>query len=403
MKKEQVLARIIIRVRLGIAVPEEREILGKWLDEGGANRRLYKNIIRGKSIAQRLRLEDEIYQTTDFKRVYDEVARRLAVHRAHRISSRRMIMLGAGIAACLLVACMMLYPLFKIEEEVQPVVNQVKQLVVQVENDKVTLVLGNGERIGLGERFPDSLRLAQATLIGGDGMLQYEVDMDSVSKDVEINRIMTAVGGDFSVVLSDGTRVWLNSMSELVYPVRFVGDRREVQLRGEAYFEVKHDLSRPFIVRVGDMETRVLGTSFNISAYENEETVNTTLLEGKVQVSLTDRGLNIPSIVLMPGMQSRWKKGKGEFSVRKVDLKNVVAWRYGEFVFDEDDMDVVTRMLARWYGVRFVWDGERKGRHTFSGKMSKDEKLSSILTMLTLAGGPEFKIENGTVHIIEKR
>lgn len=89
--------------------------------------------------------------------------------------------------------------------------------------------------------------------------------------------------------------------------------------------------------------------------------------------------------------------------MRKVDTKNVVAWRYGEFVFDEDDIEVVTRMLSRWYDVRFVHDGGMKGRHTFSGKMSKDEKLTSILKMLTLAGGPEFKFENGVVHIIEKR
>ena len=107
--------------------------------------------------------------------------------------------------------------------------------------------------------------------------------------------------------------------------------------------------------------------------------------------------------VLRPGMQSCWKKETGEFSVRKVDTKNVVAWRYGEFVFDEDDIEVVTRMLSRWYEVRFVYDGKRKGRHTFSGKMSKDEKLESILKILTLAGGPEFRVEDGIVHIIEKR
>jgi len=211
------------------------------------------------------------------------------------------------------------------------------------------------------------------------------------------------VGGEYFVVLSDGTRVWVNSTSEFVYPVQFIGDRRVVQLKGEAYFEVKHDPARPFIVQVRDVETRVLGTAFNVSAYENEESVYTTLLTGKVQVSLMDQKSDIPSMILKPGMQSCWKSGTGEFSVRKVDTKNVVAWRYGEFVFDEDDIEVVTRMLSRWYEVRFVYDGKRKGRHTFSGKMSKDEKLESILKILTLAGGPEFRVEDGIVHIIEKR
>ncbi len=103
-----------------------------------------------------------------------------------------------------------------------------------------------------------------------------------------------------------------------------------------------------FIVQVRDVETRVLGTAFNISAYENEESVYTTLLTGKVQVSLMDQKSDIPSMILKPCMQSCWKRERESFSVRKVDTKNVVAWRYGEFVFDEDDIEVVTRMLSRW-------------------------------------------------------
>lgn len=402
MKREQILARVIIRVRLGMATEEERELLGKWLDEEVANRRLYRNIIRGKSIAGRLRLEDEINQTTDFQKVYEEVARRLAVHRSRRYSLRRIVVVSGAIASCLVGIFVALHPLVKVEvHESISVQGELKEM--KIVKEKVMLVLGNGERIGLVKQVPDSLKLEQATLIGTKGGLYYEANTDSVPEREEFHRIETAVGGEYFVVLSDGTRVWVNSMSEFVYPVQFIGNRRVVQLKGEAYFEVKHDPARPFIVQVRDVETRVLGTAFNISAYENEESVYTTLLTGKVQVSLMDQKSDIPSMILKLGMQSCWKKGTGEFSVRKVDTKNVVAWRYGEFVFDEDDIEVVTRMLSRWYEVRFVYDGKRKGRHTFSGKMSKDEKLESILKMLTLAGGPEFRMEDGIVHIVEKR
>lgn len=401
MKREQILAKIIIRVRLEMASDEEREILGEWLDEKAANRRLYKDIIRGKCIARRLKLEDEINQTTDFQKIYEEVSRRLAMHGSRRIPLRQIVV-GAAVASCFVGILIIFHPLVKVEVH-RTISVQGDLKGVTVEKEKVMLVLGNGERIGLVKHVPDSLKLAQATLIGAKGSLQYEINTDSVPEQEELHKIMTGVGGDFFVVLSDGTRVWLNSTSELVYPVQFIGDRRVVQLKGEAYFEVKHDSSRPFIVQVRDVETKVLGTAFNVSAYEDEESVYTTLLTGKVQVSLRDRKSDIPSMVLKPGMQSCWKKGTGEFSVRKVDTKNVVAWRYGEFVFDEDDIEVVTRMLSRWYDVRFVHDGGQRGRHTFSGKMSKDEKLTSILKMLTLAGGPEFKVENGVVHIIEKR
>ena len=324
------------------------------------------------------------------------------MHRSRRYSLRRIVVVSGAIASCLVGIFVALHPLIKVEvHESMSVQGELKEM--KIVKEKVMLVLGNGERIGLVKQVPDSLKLAQATLIGTKGGLYYEANTDSVPEREEFHRIETAVGGEYFVVLSDGTRVWVNSTSEFVYPVQFIGDRRVVQLKGEAYFEVKHDPARPFIVQVRDVETRVLGTAFNVSAYENEESVYTTLLTGKVQVSLMDQKSDIPSMILKPGMQSCWKSGTGEFSVRKVDTKNVVAWRYGEFVFDEDDIEVVTRMLSRWYEVRFVYDGKRKGRHTFSGKMSKDEKLESILKILTLAGGPEFRVEDGIVHIIEKR
>ena len=101
-------------------------------------------------------------------------------------------------------------------------------------------------------------------------------------------------------------------------------------------------------------------------------------------------------------MQLKLDKESGDFSVEKVRVEEITAWRYGVFMFAEDDIEVVTRMLSRWYDVKFVFDGERKGPHTFSGRMSKDDKLNEILKMLTLTGGPEFKIEGNTVHIIEK-
>ena len=236
MKREQILARIIIRVRLEMASNEEREILGEWLDEKAANRRLYKDIIRGKCIARRLRLEDEINQTTDFQKVYEEVSRRLSVHGSRRMPLRRIVV-GAAIASCFVGILTIFHPLVKVEvHRTMSLQGDLKEITV--EKEKVMLVLGNGERIGLVKHVPDSLKLAQATLIGAKGSLLYEINTDSVPAQEEFHKIMTAVGGDFFVVLSDGTRVWLNSTSELVYPVQFIGDRRVVQLKGEAYFEV---------------------------------------------------------------------------------------------------------------------------------------------------------------------
>lgn len=394
------LARIIIRVKMGIASQEERDILGEWLDENEENRQLYKNIIRGKCIARRLRWEDEIYQTTNFKRVYREVYKRLGEPRGRR---KLFVRISAGVAAACLCGVMLTWYYYSDVKVNVPSEVKRELAVVNPKVEKVMLVLEDGKQIGLESHVLDDVNVVQATLIGEKGRLSYELKQDSIPEKEIKHKIYTIIGGDYSLVLSDGTRVWLNAESELEYPVRFVGDERVVRLKGEAYFEVSRDTSKPFVVETGETRTRVLGTSFNISAYDNEEVVYTTLLSGKVEVSSCgDEGQPIRSVMLKPGMQSGWQREKGKFTLKKVDVEDVVAWRYGVFVFNEDDIEVVTRMLSRWYEVKFEFDGKRVGHHTFSGKMSKDEKLESILKMLTLAGGPEFKVEGKIVRIIEK-
>ena len=394
--RAQMLARIIIRVKLGIASLEEREKLLAWLDESEENRQLHKDIIRGKCIAERLRLEDEINETTDFKQVYGKVYKRLTT-RGEKQKLFIRIGIGGVVAACLCGVALVISSLWlgKGKDRIE------ENIVSTVRHEKVMLVLEDGKQIGLSTGVPDRIDLAQATLVGEVGRLSYEPRPDSMSLREVRHKIYTMAGGDYSLVLGDGTRVWLNAESELEYPVQFVGKERVVKLKGEAYFEVMHDSVKPFIVEAAGTRTRVMGTSFNIGAYDDENIVYTTLLSGRVEVSLTGKD-GVKPIILNPGEQSLWSKGKGEFTMKKVNTEDVIAWRYGIFVFNEHDIEIVTRVLSRWYGTKFVFDRECTGKHSFSGKMSKDEKLESILKILTLAGGPEFKVEKDIVHVIEK-
>ncbi|KIO47361.1 MULTISPECIES: FecR family protein [Sanguibacteroides] len=397
--RARLLAEIIIRVKLRRASLEEREELGKWLDESDENRQLYKSIIRGESIAKRLKLEDEINRTTSFDEVHKEISGKLL---AGKRQKRYFVLGGSVVAASVVVACMLLiFGLEKQQKESSPVMAGQEKVEINPAKGKVMLVLENGKQINLSNSLPDTLHLSSVAMIGEKGKLSYRMTADSLPVEEVIHKIVTTVGGDYQLVLSDGTKVWLNAESEIDYPIEFLGDKREVFLKGEAYFEVAPDPEKPFIVKTTSMQTRVLGTSFNINAYENEPNVYTTLLTGKVEVMLNKRG-NASPVVLKPAMQLKLDKESGDFSVEKVRVEEITAWRYGVFMFAEDDIEVVTRMLSRWYDVKFVFDGERKGPHTFSGRMSKDDKLNEILKMLTLTGGPEFKIEGNTVHIIEK-
>lgn len=155
---------------------------------------------------------------------------------------------------------------------------------------------------------------------------------------------------------------------------------------------------QPFIVEAGGIQTRVLGTSFNIQAYRNEKSVYTTLLTGSIRVAVADGG---DAVVLTPGREAIWEKEAGLF-MWSCQGRGCDCLEIGNFIFEEEDIEVVMRMLSRWYEVEFVFDGGRKEKHTFSGRMSKDESLDTVLETIELAGGPEFRREGNIIHLIEK-
>ena len=363
LQKAYRLATIIIRVKLGNVTEEERSELLDWLDESEENRRTYKRIIRGEAIGERIAGEERIGKETDYEKIRISVVRSLVGRRR----SRRMRLWGSvAAAACICaVAVTVLWELSGVRAvpETMPLTGQ------QTETAKVKLILHSGEQIALEQKKEQRIESGDAVIKNEHGQLIY------------------------------GTRVWLNADSELEYPVEFVKKERIVKLSGEAYFEVAPNPEQPFIVEAGGIQTRVLGTSFNIQAYRNEKSVYTTLLTGSIRVAVADGG---DAVVLTPGREAIWEKGSGAIQVEAVNAEDAIAWRYGNFIFEEEDIEVVMRMLSRWYEVEFVFDGGRKEKHTFSGRMSKDESLDTVLETIELAGGPEFRREGNIIHLIEK-
>lgn len=384
------LATVILRVKLGNATEAERAALLDWLDEREENRQTYKRIIRGEAIRERLKAEEKIQAETDFDRLRQILIQKLSERRR----KRRLIRWSAGVAA----ACTIGFAVWigGIDRALPPVSLPLAGLS---EEARVKLVLQSGEEISLEKELAQKLDVGNAVIVNESGALVYRAKDKEKTRTEVLNKIVTVAGGEYTFTLSDGTRVWLNAMSELEFPVDFVGQDRRVRLNGEAYFEVTADPERPFVVETAGMKTRVLGTSFNVQAYCDEQRVFTTLLSGKVEVCLES---GKASLVLEPGMASCWTRGSGELTCKEVDVKNAVAWRYGSFVFEEEDIEVVMRMMSRWYGVEFVFDGGRKRKHTFSGKMSKDESIEEILTRITLAGGPSFRKEENKIYLMEK-
>ena len=227
-----------------------------------------------------------------------------------------------------------------------------------------------------------ALTYNDGTLLSNDVPEPYEVAKRTI-------QISTPKGGQYEVVLPDGTRVWLNAASSLKFPGSFAGSlSREVDLSGEAYFEVAKDKSKAFKVRGSGQVVEVLGTHFNINSYEDEAGVTTTLLEGSVKVN---------AAVLVPGEQSILSK-RGLIHIGPVAVDQVVAWKNGAFQFDETDFASIMRQLERWYDVEIKYKGAVPDIH-YTGRIPRKSKISEVLEMLEETGSVRFKIDNRTVFV----
>ncbi len=387
IEKEIKIADIITRQTFSEEeiTEEEKEMLQEWLEESEKHREWLRKV----------REELPYGEFEKVERISDagEQWQRLEylTRESRRVGWRKWGAYAAGIA--LLVSLGLWFGLR--QEETKNLV--VKMANVDLEMERAFLILNDGNRIELRNR--DTLVEAGISNINiNSGQVKYDVKDDTTGAGLqeEYNSIVIPRGGIYSLILSDGTRVYLNSESELRYPVRFMGKEREVELKGEAFFEVKRDPSCPFVVRTGEMKTRVLGTSFNVFAYADEPLMETTLFSGRVEVAVNGEGWK----VLEPGMQASWGRKEGDnIIVKKVNLELQSCWRDGIFVLMDDELESVMRMLSRWYNVTYEFKGDRSVKHTFTGKIDRNEDLETVLRTLTFLGGPRFEIVDKKVYI----
>jgi len=267
--------------------------------------------------------------------------------------------------------------------------------------DKAILTLANGTRVILDKA--DDGQIAKQGNINiekiKDGHLTYQrlnnehlkIDRRDPVELIAYNTVSTPRAGQYQIILADGTKVWLNSFSSITFPTSFVGKERKVKITGEVYIEVVKDDTLPFIVEAKGQQIEVLGTSFNINAYEDERTVNTTLVSGRIKVIT---GVN--SKILNPGQQA--EVIDNQIKVRPViDISAVVAWKNGYFDFNNADLPTLMRQLSRWYDINPIYVGD-VGSHEFVGNIKRANNLSNVLKILKLSG-VQFRIEGQNLLI----
>ncbi|UOE51334.1 FecR domain-containing protein [Mucilaginibacter sp. SMC90] len=247
-------------------------------------------------------------------------------------------------------------------------------------SDKAILTLANGKKVLLGKNAAGVIAIQVGIQASNStaGKLTYTQNAKATNPDMIIafNTIETPRGGKYEIELPDGTKVWLNAASSLRYPVSFAGQSREVELTGEAYFEVAKDKTRPFTVSASNQKVTVLGTHFNINAYKDEPRIATTLLEGSVKVSYGEN-----HALLAPGQQSSLTEGK--LTVTETDTYVATAWKDGKLAFMRTDLKTVLRQISRWYNVDIEYIGKTP-EFSISGDVSREADLSAMLRILEI-------------------
>jgi ferric-dicitrate binding protein FerR (iron transport regulator) len=263
-------------------------------------------------------------------------------------------------------------------------------------NNKAILTLDDGSKINLDDAKTGILASESNIDIKktGAGQLEYAAGTQSV-KTVKYNILSTPMGGEYQLVLPDGSKVWLNSGSTLRFPTAFIGSERIVELKGEAYFDIAKNPKMPFLVRTNNaMDIKVLGTQFNIMAYDDEKNINTTLIEGSVEV-LKGSG----KTMLKPGQEAILNRGSGNIKVASADLEQAIAWKNGYFIFYNENIESIMRKVSRWYNVDVVYQGNLSNKD-FVGTISRNKNISELLKMLELTGAVHFSIDGRRITVM---
>ena len=264
--------------------------------------------------------------------------------------------------------------------------------------NRAILTLSNGQQINLNTAKNGKLALQGIVSINksASGNLIYQANLEQAGNtgEVQYNTMSTPIGGQYLLVLQDGTKVWLNAASSIKFPTAFTGQERKVEVTGEAYFEVAHNAAKPFRVISSKQIVEVLGTHFNINAYADEAGIRTTLLEGSVKVST-----GLDNIVIKPGEQSVFQDGF--LGVTKhADIDEAVAWKNGYFQFNDEKISSVMHKLSRWYNIEVQYSGDTSNEG-FSGAISRSKNISQVLNMLERTKAVHFKIEGRRVIVLE--
>ncbi|HEY0298135.1 MAG TPA: FecR domain-containing protein [Arachidicoccus sp.] len=393
------IASLIKKERENVLSDQEKTHLEQWKNRSDASKRIYADLKDLKNFKEGL-LKLEAY---DYEQQIQKLSIAANINEQIETSSeakivqikRKKYYLRTAIAAMVLIALgvyLNKYSHNRITSLQQKNIVRTNNVIVPGGNHAV-LTLADGKKIILDTASDGLLNkdINIAIMKSGDAVLTYSGTIKNGV--MTYNSISTPRGGQYQLMLADGTKVWLNAASGLKYPVAFTGKYREVTLEGEAYFEVMKNKKKPFVVNVNGMKVKVYGTHFNVMAYADEAAIKTTLLEGSVMVN---NGAD--SVLIKPGQQAIDKNSNSKMEVRTADIDEELAWTKGEFLFRSISITEIMKQVARWYDADVHFDGDMSGI-LFSGGMRRQQSIRELLEILEADQRIKFVIKDRLITV----
>jgi transmembrane sensor len=364
---------LLRKYRLGLCTPEEEQAIIKWADNLGATP--HAAFTKEEQAVFSELLDKRISELTGVN-MHPRLEPAMVVELVERPrQNKRLWVRWVAAASVILIIATASFLYLNNKKSDQQLAEHTGAGILPG-HDGAILTLADGQKILL-----DSLgngRIAEqgkTTVLVNNGQLVYDVAGEN--KEVLYNTMSTPKGRQYRLLLPDGTKVWLNAASSITYPAAFAGNERTVTIHGEAYFEVAKDKSRPFRVNVnGRSEIEVLGTHFNVNAYDDEETIKTTLLEGSIRLTR-----NAERVTLKPAQQAVSSIHSPLTIDRSPDLDQVMAWKEGYFNFDNASIQSVMKQIARWYDVEVVYEGAVPTDRLL-GELPMDARIEQVLQAL---------------------
>lgn len=385
---------LITREISGEISEEELQELGEWRRKEDANNSLYLKLKNSQNFKSWIVEREEVRIEAGWSKVYSDIKKR----------SRTIILRTISRIAAILILPLFIggVAYFYFDSQIEKnKINQQQYAQIKPGSSKATLTLCDGRDV-----FLDSINMLSLTEIDGteiekiQGEISYRKSEELSIKKPVYNIINVPVGGEYRLTLSDGTKVYLNSMTSLKYPVQFGPGKREVELVGEAYFEVVKNAAKPFVVNTNEMKVEVLGTSFNVNAYEDSKNTVTTLVEGRVKLS---HSLNLAEEqILNPNEQGVMDNLSGKIVLSNVDVSNYISWKDGQLVFYDMPLEEIMTQLTRWYSAKVFYMNPEVKDLRFSGSLDKYDEIEKFIDIIKATNQVNARVNDNTIVFANK-